>query len=187
MMKQEIIFSGIGGQGIMLMGQILTQAGLEEGKQVSWIPSYGPEMRGGTAYCSVVISDERIGSPIVVEPTILVVMNLPSLHRFQKDLLPKGTLIINESLAPERSSRKDIQQFVLPMNELADQVGDKKALNFIALGALLAATGVVDPKALQAAVLKMFGKKFAEKPELMEVNQRAFQVGYEAALKQKGI
>ena len=174
MMKQEIIFSGFGGQGIMLMGQILTQAGLEEGKQVSWIPSYGPEMRGGTAYCSVVISDERIGSPIVVEPTILVVMNLPSLHRFQKDLLPKGTLIINESLAPERSSRKDIQQFVLPMNELA-------------LGALLAATGVVDPKALQAAVLKMFGKKFAEKPELMEVNQRAFQVGYEAALKQKGI
>ena len=184
-MKQEIIFSGFGGQGIMLMGQILTQAGLEEGKQVSWIPSYGPEMRGGTAYCSVVISDERIGSPIVVEPTILIVMNLPSLHRFEKGVLPKGTLIINESLVPERSNRQDIHQFVLPMNELADQVGDKKVLNFIALGALLAATEVVSQKALQAAILKMFGKKFAEKPEFMEINQKAFQVGYEATKKKK--
>ena len=142
-------------------------------------------MRGGTAYCSVVISDERIGSPIVVEPTILIVMNLPSLHRFEKGVLPKGTLITNESLVPERSNRQDIHQFVLPMNELADQVGDKKVLNFIALGALLAATEVVSQKALQAAILKMFGKKFAEKPELMEINQKAFQVGYEAALKQK--
>ena len=184
-MTIEMICAGFGGQGVLTIGRFLAQAGMKEGKNVSWLPSYGPEMRGGTAYCSVVISDERIGSPIVVEPTILIVMNLPSLHRFEKGVLPKGTLIINESLVPERSNRQDIHQFVLPMNELADQVGDKKVLNFIALGALLAATEVVSQKALQAAILKMFGKKFAEKPELMEINQKALQVGYEAALKQK--
>ena len=94
-MTHSIIFSGFGGQGIMLMGQLLTQAGMFEGKKVSWIPSYGPEMRGGTAYCCVTISDEPIGSPVVTEPTLVVAMNLPSVTRFAPQIVPGGTLIIN--------------------------------------------------------------------------------------------
>ena len=178
MMVYEIILSGFGGQGVMLMGQLLTQAGLEEGKEVSWIPSYGPEMRGGTAYCSVKISDVLIGSPVVTHPNVVVAMNLPSLHKFEKLLVPGGTMIINESLAPERSERTDIRQLSSPLNELAVELNNSKVINLIGLGAILAAVAPVSEEALFKAMNRIFGKKFAEKPQLLELNKQAFQTGY---------
>lgn len=178
-MKQEIILSGFGGQGVMLMGQLLTQAGLLEDKNVSWIPSYGPEMRGGTAYCSVIISDDKVGSPVVVEPTVVVAMNLPSLHKFENALIKGGTLVVNESLSPDQSERKDITQFAVPMNDLADEMGNSKVLNFVGLGAILAAVPIVSKDALFRAAGKVFGAKFSAHPELLKLNQDAFQKGYE--------
>lgn len=178
-MKNEIILSGFGGQGVMLMGQMLTQAGLLERKCVSWIPSYGPEMRGGTAYCSVIISDEEIGSPVVVKPTVLVAMNLPSLHRFEESLVSGGTLVINKSLSPDVSDRKDITQFAVPMNELADEMGNPRVLNFVGLGVILAAISVVSEESLFAAAGKIFGSKFSENPEMLKLNKDAFHKGYD--------
>ena len=179
MMVHEIILSGFGGQGVMLMGQLLTQAGLMEGKNVSWIPSYGPEMRGGTAYCSVIVSDDKVGSPVVMEPTVLVAMNLPSLHKFEHALVSGGTLVVNESLSPDQSERKDIRQFAVPMNDLADEMGNSKVLNFVGLGAILAAIPMVSQESLFGAAGKIFGAKFSEKPELLKLNQDAFQKGYD--------
>lgn len=184
-MKHEIILSGFGGQGVMVMGQLLTQAGMIEGKNVSWIPSYGPEMRGGTAYCSVIVSDDMIGSPVVVEPTMVVAMNLPSLHRFGPQVIKDGTLVINESLAPEISERTDIKQYSIPMNGIADEIGNPKVLNFVGLGAILAAVPVVEKEALFAAAAKVFGAKFSDNPKLLKINQDAFQKGYEYVVNSK--
>lgn len=178
-MKHEIILSGFGGQGVMVMGQLLTQAGMIEGKNVSWIPSYGPEMRGGTAYCSVIVSEDMIGSPVVVAPTMVVAMNLPSLHRFAPQVVAGGTLVINQSLAPETSDRTDIKQYSIPMNGIADELGNPKVLNFVGLGAILAAVPIVSKEALFAAAGKVFGAKFLDNPKLLKINQDAFEKGYE--------
>ena len=178
-MTHSIIFSGFGGQGIMLMGQLMTLAGMHEGKKVSWIPSYGPEMRGGTAYCSVTISEQPIGSPVIAEPTLVVAMNLPSVTRFAPQLVPGGTLIINSSLAPETSDRKDITQVQAPMNAIADELGNPKVLNMIGLGVVLAAAKPVTEAAMLKAMDTMFGKKFASKPQILELNRTALKKGME--------
>ncbi|MDR3073995.1 MAG: 2-oxoacid:acceptor oxidoreductase family protein [Deltaproteobacteria bacterium] len=178
-MTHSIIFSGFGGQGIMLMGQLLTQAGMHDGRKVSWIPSYGPEMRGGTAYCCVTISDEPIGSPVVTEPTLVVAMNLPSVTRFAPQVLPGGMLIINSSLAPEPSSRTDITQIRVPMNQLADELNNPKVLNMIGLGVVVAAAKPVTEAAMLKGMDVMLGKKFAGKPKLLELNRNALRKGME--------
>jgi 2-oxoglutarate ferredoxin oxidoreductase subunit gamma len=178
-MTHSIIFSGFGGQGVMLMGQILTQAGLHDGKTVSWIPSYGPEMRGGTAYCSVTISDGAIGSPIVTEPTLVVAMNLPSVIRFAPQVVPGGTLIINSSLAEEGGNRSDITEVRAPMNAIADELKSPKVLNMVGLGVVLAAAKPVSEQAMLKALDTMLGKKFAEKPQLLELNRNALKKGME--------
>jgi 2-oxoglutarate ferredoxin oxidoreductase subunit gamma len=178
-MTHSIIFSGFGGQGIMLMGQLLTQAGMIAGRQVSWIPSYGPEMRGGTAYCSVTISEEAIGSPVIVEPTVVVAMNLPSVARFAPQLVPGGTLIINSSLAPDLADRKDITQVRAPMNAIADELGNPKVLNLVGLGVLIAACRPVSEEAMLKGMDAMLGKKFAGKPHILELNRTALRKGME--------
>lgn len=182
-MTHSIIFSGFGGQGIMLMGQLLAEAGLQEGKHVSWIPSYGPEMRGGTAYCSVVISDDPIGSPVVTEPSLVAAMNVPSVTRFAPLVSPGGVLVINQSLAPEKSPRTDIHQVSVPINSLAEELGNTKVFNIVALGVVLAAAKPVSEEAMLAAFDAKLGKKFAHKKHLLELNRKALHIGIEQGAK----
>jgi len=142
-MVEELIIAGFGGQGVMVMGQLLSYAGLHEAKNVSWIPSYGPEMRGGTANCSVVISDEGIGSPIVAEPMTAIVMNRPSLDRFEQAVRPGGLLIYNISLIDREPERTDVRIIAVPAAEMARELGSDRIANMCVLGAYLAAAGVV--------------------------------------------
>lgn len=172
-MTQEIILAGFGGQGVLLMGQLLTYAGMMENKHVSWIPSYGPEMRGGTANCSVIISEEPIGAPIVTEPTTVVAMNRPSLDKFEPMMQAGGTLFINSSLIDRAAQRTDIKAHLIPANDIASKMGNLKVANMVMLGAILAATQVVDEKSLMQA----FNKMFAHKPGLAEINEKAIHEG----------
>lgn len=175
-MTSEIIMAGFGGQGIMMIGQLLTYAGMLENKQVSWIPSYGPEMRGGTANCSVIVSDEPIGAPIVSEPTALLAMNLPSLDKFEPQLQPGGIVIINSSLIERTVTRSDIKAYQVPANMIATELGNPKVANMVMLGALIAASGTVASE----TVIKAFAKMFATRPELLDINQQAIRRGAEA-------
>jgi 2-oxoglutarate ferredoxin oxidoreductase subunit gamma len=177
MIKQEIICAGFGGQGIMAMGQLLTYAGMIEGKNVSWLPSYGPEMRGGTANCNVIISDTPVGSPIVTEATGAIVMNLPSLIKFEKDVIKDGLLLINSSLINKQSKREDINTYYIPANEIADKLGNGKAANMVMLGAFLEITNIVQIDSILAAFKKVFGPS---KEHLIPMNKEALQKGAEA-------
>ncbi|HAK74122.1 MAG TPA: 2-oxoacid:ferredoxin oxidoreductase subunit gamma [Sporomusaceae bacterium] len=172
-MIHEIVMAGFGGQGVMLIGQLMTYGGMLANKQVSWIPSYGPEMRGGTANCSVIVSDEPIGAPIVSEPTAVIAMNLPSLDKFEPLLVPGGILIINSSLIERKAKRDDLQVHYVAANDIAAELGNSKVANMVVLGALLAATNAVDSE----SVLKAFAKMFAKKPELLTINQQALNRG----------
>ena len=179
-MKQEIIMSGFGGQGVMVMGQLLAYAGMLAGKTVSWMPSYGPEMRGGTANCSVIVSDEASGAPIVYEPTAAVVLNLPSLDKFESTVKPGGALVVNSSLIEKPVARKDIKVYLVPVNEIAAELGNAKMANMVALGALVAATDAVS----KDLVYQAFAKKFASKPQLLEANKLAIDRGYDCVKSQ---
>ncbi|HWR09513.1 2-oxoacid:acceptor oxidoreductase family protein [Sporomusa sp.] len=172
-MTHEIIMAGFGGQGVMLMGQLLTYAGMIDNKQVSWIPSYGPEMRGGTANCSVIISGEPIGAPIVSEPNLVIAMNLPSLDKFEPQLQSGGILIINSSLIERGADRTDVTAYQVPANEIAAEIGNTKTANMVMLGAIIGAAEVVTTD----AVLKAFAKMFAKKPELVAINEIAIRRG----------
>lgn len=172
-MTEEIIISGFGGQGIMLMGQLITYAGMLENKQVSWIPSYGPEMRGGTANCSIIISDDPIGTPIVSEPTAVVAMNLPSIEKFEPALQPGGVLLINSSLVERAATRTDIMVYQIPANNIAGELGNSRVANMVILGALITAIGSVQTK----SVMKAFTKTFAKKTELVSINDQAILLG----------
>ena len=174
-MRHEFIMSGFGGQGVLLMGQILTYAGMLEEKNVSWIPAYGPEMRGGTANCSVIIADGPTGSPIVGQPSAVVVLNLPSLDKFMPMVRPQGVLIVNSSLIDKAVEREDIRTYRVPVNDLAAGLGNPKMANMVALGALIAATGAVRMDTLFMA----FAKKFAAKPQVIEANKVAIQKGFD--------
>ena len=173
-MNQEMIFAGFGGQGVMLMGQILAYAGMMEGQQVSWFPAYGPEMRGGTANCSVIIGDEAVGTPIVTEPQVIVAMNLPSLDKFEPHLAAGGTLLINSSLIERPAHRTDVKVLLVPCNDIAKELGNPKVANMVMVGAILAASGVVKIE----SVLQVLAKKiFKNKPEVMKLNEQAIRRG----------
>lgn len=180
-MRHEMIMSGFGGQGVMVMGQLLTYAGMLEDKNVSWMPSYGPEMRGGTANCSVIISELSVGAPIVSRPTAAVIMNLPSLDKFEAAVKTNGVLIVNSSLVTKPVRRDDLQAYCVPINEIASELGNIKMINMVALGALLAATDVVAKESLMNA----FAKKFAAKPGILSANQTALNQGYNFVLEIK--
>ena len=174
-MHNEVTFAGFGGQGVMLAGKILAHAGLDEGHEVVWLPSYGPEMRGGTAYCNVVISDKPIGSPIFAAPAAVVVMNRPSLDKFASRVKPGGLLIINSSLIEATSDRTDIAVVRVPCNEVAAELGSPKAANIVALGAYCGATQAVTIESVRHLVKDTFGAK----PKLLELNYRALERGWE--------
>lgn len=178
MSTEKLIFAGFGGQGVMSMGQMIAYAGMIENKHVTWCPSYGPEMRGGTANCSVVVSDELVGSPIVShDATAAVIMNLPSLTKFEKDVLPNGVLLINSSLIEKKASRNDIRVAYVEANKIAGDIGNPKAANMVMLGALLTLQNIVSFDSIQQAFLKVFGER---KKEFLPGNEKALNAGRDA-------
>jgi 2-oxoglutarate ferredoxin oxidoreductase subunit gamma len=177
-MQTEIKFAGFGGQGILLSAKLLAYAAMKQGSEVAWIPSYGPEMRGGTAYCTVVISDKYIGSPIIKNPTHLVAMNRPSLEKFEKDVKPGGIVFINSSLIPVRCERKDVTELTVPVNEMAIEAGSVRAANIVALAAFAAKSGLVDLDLLK----KCIKEEFSAKAKIIPMNMDAFDRGVAAAL-----
>lgn len=151
-MQTEIVIAGFGGQGVLFTGQLLTYAAMDEGKEVTWIPSYGPEMRGGTANCTVVVSDEEIGSPMVSNPLAVIAMNLPSLDKYESKVKTGGVLVVNESMVDREVTRKDIKVIMVKANDIAEELGDKRMTNMVLLGALIANLPVLPVKAIEKAL-----------------------------------
>ena len=178
MCEEQIILAGFGGQGVLLAGQLLAYAGLMEEKNVSWLPSYGPEMRGGTANCCVIVTDNEVGSPVVTEADTVIVMNRPSLDKYESFVKKGGLLIINSTLIDKKATRDDIDVLYVPANELAEQAGSVKAANMVALGAYLERTHIVQNKNVIAALEKIMG---AKKTKLIPLNERALELGAECA------
>ena len=176
-MQSEVQFAGFGGQGIMLMGQIMAQAAMDQGYEVVWIPSYGPEMRGGTAYCTVVISDRPIGSPIIRNPKHLVAMNRPSLEKFAPSVQSGGTIFINSSIISIDAGRDDVDVIKVPIIEIAKRLGNVKIANIVALAAFVSRSQVVDFELLRESVKG----KFASREKLIPINMKALQEGQKAA------
>jgi 2-oxoglutarate ferredoxin oxidoreductase subunit gamma len=175
----EAIFAGFGGQGVMLMGQLVAYSGMYEGKNVSWVPSYGPEMRGGTANCSVVVSADSIGSPVFTEPSVLVAMNRPSLEKFEAMLKPGGLLFYNSSLIDVKPKRTDITAVAIPANDLAAELGNLKVANMVVLGAVIKKTGIVNvDTAMHVLTEKVLTGK---KEKLIPVNRAALDKGMAVA------
>jgi len=177
-MQEEVIISGFGGQGALFAGQLLAYSALNEGKHVTWIPSYGPEMRGGTAHCVVIVSDEEIGAPIIRNPTSAMVLNLPSLDKYEPLVKPGGVLVVNRSLIPKSAARRDIRVVEVPANDLAAEIGSAKMANVVMLGALLEMTRAVS---LQAALRALDEHLPAKARNLLENNKRALSKGAEVA------
>ena len=174
-MQNDVIMAGFGGQGILLIGKMLAYAGMHEGKEVSWLPSYGPEMRGGTANCTVVISDRPVGSPVIRSPRAVVAMNLPSLDKFEPDVRPGGLLLINSSLINRKTTRDDVTVIEVPANEIANELGNRRGANMVALGAYLGATDAVSLD----GVIEVVRETFAAKPGVIDVNITALRRGHE--------
>lgn len=175
-MYQGIRISGFGGQGVISAGVLLAYAGMLEGKNVSFFPSYGAEMRGGTANCSVVIASEEVTTPIVSQPDTVIAFNEPSFAKFEPLVKPGGLLIINSSLINSKPSRTDIKVLYVPCNKIAGELGNAKALNMIALGSLSANTGAISVE----SIIKAFPKVFTRlKPELVDINVKALKKGAE--------
>ncbi len=177
-MQKEIIIAGFGGQGVLFGGQVLAYAAMDAGKEVTWIPSYGPEMRGGTANCTVVIADEEIGSPFVEHPPLAIALNLPSFDKYEEELQSGGTLVVNKSMVDRGAKRDDIHVLLVPCNDIAEEIGDKKMLNMIAIGALLTAL----PELTMDDVRKSLELHIpARHRDLLEKNLEALKRGWEAA------
>jgi len=172
-MQIDIMFTGFGGQGILMMGKILALTALHKEKEVAWVPSYGPEMRGGTAYCNVVISDNTIGSPIIQNPMHLVAMNRPSLEKFAPNVKPGGVIITNNSLIPIDSGRTDIKEYKVPATDIANELGNVKVSNMVALGGFVAATKIFSFE----DVVKVMENELAKKPEFLSINLAAMEKG----------
>jgi 2-oxoglutarate ferredoxin oxidoreductase subunit gamma len=174
MADYNILLAGFGGQGILFSGKVIAYAGLTEGKEVSWLPSYGPEMRGGTANCSVCLSDKPIGSPLVLTPDVLVAMNLPSYDKFIDTVVPGGTAIVDSTLIDKRTERTDISAHYIPATALAEENGLKGLANIIIIGKLLKETGFASLDAVKAAIKKSVP---ARKQHLVESNIKAIELG----------
>jgi len=179
-MQKEIIIAGFGGQGVLFGGQVLAYAAMDSGKEVTWIPSYGPEMRGGTANCTVIIADNEIGSPLVKNPPLAIALNLPSFDKYEEVLAPGGTLVVNQSMVNREAKRTDINVIFVPCNEIAEEIGDKKLMNMVAMGALLTALQEVTIKDIEKA---LEGHLPARHKHLLPKNYEALRRGFEAAQK----
>lgn len=176
-MQTEILISGFGGQGALFAGQLLAYAAMAEGRHVTWIPSYGPEMRGGTAHCTVVVSSEDIGSPLVRHPAAAIVMNMPSLDRYEPLVAPGGVLVVNSSLTTRPAARPDIRIVEVPANDIAEEIGDLRLANLVLLGALLTVTRALPLEAVERALAAHLPERHRH---LMEANRQALRRGASA-------
>ncbi len=173
MAHHDVIFAGFGGQGVLLMGKLLAHGGMYAGREVSWFPSYGPEMRGGTCNCTVIISDRPVGSPVVQHPSAIVVLNLPSLDKFEPMVRSSGLICLNSSLIHRQVRRGDVRVLNVPANEIAIELKNPRGANMVALGAYLGATEAV-PEAILEEVIR---ETFSAKPAVVDVNLEAFRRG----------
>ncbi|MDO4386649.1 MAG: 2-oxoacid:acceptor oxidoreductase family protein [Clostridia bacterium] len=176
MKTTNILISGFGGQGVLFTGKFLAYEGLLENKEVTWLPSYGPEMRGGTASCSVIISDTAIGSPLVPHPDILIAMNLPSLDRFEDAVVPGGMIFYDSSLIDRPVKRTDVKAFGVPATKLADEAGMSTLANMIVMGKMLRESGLFPYDAVDRTIQKVVS---AKRQNLVELNKKAIAMGYE--------
>jgi 2-oxoglutarate ferredoxin oxidoreductase subunit gamma len=180
-MQTEIVIAGFGGQGVMFAGQVLAYAAMDIGKEVTWIPSYGPEMRGGTANCTVIIADEEIGSPLVRYPRAVIAMNLPSLDKYEPLVNEDGILIINGSLVTRPIERQDIQSFFIPANEIAESIGDKRMTTIVMVGALLSHLPVLPLESIENTLRDHLPERHKK---LLPLNYQALRAGAEFVRKE---
>jgi 2-oxoglutarate ferredoxin oxidoreductase subunit gamma len=179
--EKQVLFAGFGGQGVLSMGQFLTHIAMNAGKEVTWVPSYGAEMRGGTANCLVTISEEEISSPLTENPMTAIIMNRPSLDKYESRIKANGTLVINSSMVDRLPEREDLNVLQMPVNQIADEIGNSKGANMIILGAYLEKTGLIEVE----EALDYFGVVFKGKNEkVIEENKAAFMAGVEYARRQ---
>jgi len=180
-MQKEILIAGFGGQGVLFAGQVIAYAAMDTGKEVTWIPSYGPEMRGGTANCTVVIADDEIGSPLVKYPPAVIALNLPSFDKYEQLVLPGGILIVNRSMVDRGSSRSDITTIFVPGNELAEEIGDRRLLNMVMVGALLTRLPELSIQDIETALSAHLPERHKK---LLPKNRLALLRGYDFAQKE---
>ncbi len=173
-MQKEILIAGFGGQGVLFSGQLLAYAAMNEGLHVTWIPSYGPEMRGGTANCTVVISDQEIGSPMVSRPSAVIAMNRPSLDKYENEVKENGVLIVNQSMVDRALTRSAIRAVMVPANEIAEELGDRRMTNMVLIGALLANLDVLSVAAIEKALREHLPDRHHK---LLPLNLEAIQRG----------
>lgn len=183
-MQTEIIFAGFGGQGILFAGQLLAYAAMDNGWEVTWIPSYGPEMRGGTANCTVIIANEEIGAPTVLNPKGALAFNLPSFDKYEPLVVPGGALVVNASLVDRGFLRTDIKGVMIPANEMAETIGDKRLTNMIMLGALLDILPVIDLDGIEKALTDHLPERHKR---LLPLNFQALRQGAEFAAQELGV
>lgn len=174
-MTTQILIAGFGGQGVLFAGKFITYKGLLENKNVSWLPSYGPEMRGGTANCSVIISDDPVGSPIVSNPDVLMVMNLPSLDKYENAAAKGAKIFVDSTLIARKVERKDVEAFYIPATQMANDAGIPTLANIIMVGKIIKETGVISHEDLVGALKKVVSAKHAD---LLDVNLKALDMGY---------
>jgi 2-oxoglutarate ferredoxin oxidoreductase subunit gamma len=177
---EDIVMAGFGGQGLMFIGKLLAYSAMKEDRHVTWIPSYGPEMRGGTANCTVVVSSEEIGSPVTSHPRSMIVMNNPSMEAFEPKIQKDGLLLLSSSMVNSPITRSDIKTLAVPASELAVSAGNEKAANMVMLGAYIALSKVVSKESIIEGLKELFGKKM----DLFETNIHAFEEGMKFAVQQ---
>ncbi len=177
-MEEKVIIAGFGGQGVLSLGQFLAHAAIHDNKEVTWLPSYGPEMRGGTSNCSVVISDEQVASPIVASPDCIIVMNKPSLLKFEQKVRKGGTIIVNSSLIDIKVKRYDVNVYYVPANDLANQAGNVKTANMVVLGAYISIGKLFSIKTIEEVI----NTQFAGKPKVIPFNIQALKLGYNSVI-----
>ena len=174
MSTKNFLFSGFGGQGILFAGKFLAYKGLTEGKNVSWLPSYGPEMRGGTASCGVIVGDEAVGSPIVSNPDVLVAMNLPSLDKYESTVAPGGIIFVDSTLVSRPVTRTDVTVYAIPATQMASDNGTPTLANMILVGKILKVLNDFEDGSVRAALGKVVSAKRAD---MLEVNLNAMKLG----------
>lgn len=181
-MQTEIVIAGFGGQGVLFAGQSLAYAAMDSSKEVTWIPSYGPEMRGGTANCTVIIADEEIGSPLVRNPRAVIAMNLPSFDKYEPLVVEDGTLIVNASLVNRSARRDDLHTIIIPASEIAESLGDKRLTNIVMVGALLAELPVLPIDVIEKALENHLPERHKK---LLSLNIKALRAGGEFVRKER--
>ena len=176
--ERKFFGCGFGGQGVMVLGQLLAYGGIQENRNVTWLPSYGPEMRGGTANCSVVISDRAVSSPFVTQADVVAALNQPSIDKFESYVKPGGILVYNKDIIEYRPNRDDIRAVPVGANKLAEEAGSEKVLNIVILGAVVAVSDLISRETALSVIREKLGK---QKPEFLEMNLKAYELGIREA------